>query len=592
MKDVRYFVAYLNSVFRFSPSRFVAVCLLIVTNAFLSGASLLLLIPLLHYTGWLPAGGAEVGMFPFSFLPSLGPWPLPAVLLVFVTLIAGSAGLDYVCRLRTNLFRLDYTFRLQKLLNRSIAQAKWSYVQTRKLQDANHLLSWGISQITALTQSCFQIITDAIVIAVYFGLSCFVSWKLACLAAGLVFVPALLVRRSRALILGRSTFVASRQTQERLSQFLEGVKLAQSYNLVDSYTTHFERLVRQQQNLQMDYVKNEGSRRFTAQTSAAIIFTLVFYFAVAGLRLPPVALVTLLVLFSRLMPRFINLQQTYSKILNLVPAVRQFEGMRREFEIEQEGKSEAIAPIELSREIRIQEVSFSYGSKSVLRGLTGSIRVNETTAIVGTSGAGKTTLADLLMGLLEPSSGAIFIDHTQLDARTVKAWRSEISYVPQDPYFFNDTVLANLHWAVPGAGETAIWKALETAGVADVVRGLPSQLETPLGDHGAHLSGGERQRLALARALLRRPKVLLLDESTSALDAASEDLIQTALKSLTGSLTIILIAHRYTSIRWAQNVLVLDQGTLVESGAPTALSANPQSIFSNLFFPSVTHAEA
>ncbi len=177
--------------------------------------------------------------------------------------------------------------------------------------------------------------------------------------------------------------------------------------------------------------------------------------------------------------------------------------------------------------------------------------------MTGPSGAGKSTLADLIAGLLIPTSGTISCDDISLEGEIRSAWRKNIAYITQEVYLFHDTIRHNLSWVKKDVSDTTIWKMLESAAAAEFVTRLPQGLDTVIGDRGIRLSGGERQRLALARALLSQPQLLILDEATSALDHENERKIQQALEQLQGKLTIIIIAHRKTSIEHVDHLVEL-----------------------------------
>jgi len=208
----------------------------------------------------------------------------------------------------------------------------------------------------------------------------------------------------------------------------------------------------------------------------------------------------------------------------------------------------------------------------VLHDVTLEIPARRTTALVGVSGGGKTTLADLLLGLLRPDQGRILVDGNPLDQMDLAAWRRGIGYVAQESFLFNDTIRQNL---LPdeGAPDEELLEALRTARLDDFVTRLPAGLDTLVGERGVRLSGGERQRLALARALVRRPRLLVLDEATSALDYENEALIRQALERLHGETTVVMITHRLPLARSADRVYVLDRGRVVQSGTWNELAA-------------------
>jgi ATP-binding cassette subfamily C protein len=195
-----------------------------------------------------------------------------------------------------------------------------------------------------------------------------------------------------------------------------------------------------------------------------------------------------------------------------------------------------------------------------------TLPARSTTALLGPSGAGKSTLADVLGGLVTPDSGEVQIDDTTLDGPARLAWRSAVAYVEQEPVLFHASIRDNLLWAVPGASEADLFAALDQAS-AGFVRTLPHGLDTVVGDGGRQLSGGERQRIALARALLRRPQLLILDEPTSALDAGNEASVLAALKALRGSVTMLVIAHRGALAGLAERTIRLDGGRIVADEA-------------------------
>jgi len=219
--------------------------------------------------------------------------------------------------------------------------------------------------------------------------------------------------------------------------------------------------------------------------------------------------------------------------------------------------------------INLTNVSYKYSEKSdlAINNLSLDVKAGEFVAIVGPSGAGKTTLADLILGVLEPIAGEIIISGNN-PRETIKIWPGAISYVPQDVLIINGTIKQNICFGFPDQEipDSNIWEALETSGLERFVRSLPNDIHTQVGDRGNKLSGGQRQKIGIARSLITKPKLLVLDEATSSLDGEAESLISDAIKELKGNTTVLLIAHRLSTVRNADLVVYIENGTLLASG--------------------------
>lgn len=250
----------------------------------------------------------------------------------------------------------------------------------------------------------------------------------------------------------------------------------------------------------------------------------------------------------------------------------------RVFEIldsEDEPHSEAgeALPEPVLGDVRLENVSFSYGAQPTLQDVTLHAKPGETIALVGPTGAGKSTIVSLLCRFYEYDSGSITIDGHELNQTRKRSLRSALGYVTQEAFLFNGSVRENLLLAKPEADETELWKALESARASGLVRDLPDGLDTNVGERGVKLSGGEKQRLSIARALLKDPPILLLDEATASVDSETERLIQEALDVLMADRSAFVIAHRLSTIRNADRIYVLDQGTVVQEGTHRQLLA-------------------
>jgi ABC-type multidrug transport system fused ATPase/permease subunit len=212
-------------------------------------------------------------------------------------------------------------------------------------------------------------------------------------------------------------------------------------------------------------------------------------------------------------------------------------------------------------------------SRAALRGFSCAIPHGRTTVLVGATGAGKSTVANLLLRFIDPDAGQITVGGVRLDSIDRAAWRRQVAVVPQLPHLFHGSVLDNIRLARPEAGLEDVIAAAQAAHAHGFIQALPQGYDTPLGEDGARLSGGQRQRLALARAFLKDAPVLLLDEATASLDAESDALIRDALARLTANRTVLLIAHRLELAFSADQIVVLDAGCAVETGPHATLLA-------------------
>ncbi|EKR17008.1 ABC transporter, ATP-binding protein [Leptospira interrogans serovar Pyrogenes str. L0374] len=235
-------------------------------------------------------------------------------------------------------------------------------------------------------------------------------------------------------------------------------------------------------------------------------------------------------------------------------------------------------------EIKFVDVDFSYPKRNQLfKKLNIQILKGEMVAFVGESGSGKSTIVDLILGLQVPDSGKIFLDGVAFDEWDKNSYREKIGYVPQDPILFHSSIRDNLLWSREDSTEEELWQACKIANADQFIQRLPNGLDTIVGDRGVLLSGGQRQRIALARAMLRKPPVLILDEATSSLDSESEQLIQQSVDSISSETTIIIIAHRLSTIMKANRIYVLKSGELLETGNFSELIQKPNGYFASMF---------
>jgi subfamily B ATP-binding cassette protein MsbA len=235
--------------------------------------------------------------------------------------------------------------------------------------------------------------------------------------------------------------------------------------------------------------------------------------------------------------------------------------------IEDDGTSRTISMNEIRGNIEFNDVSFSYEEgKAVLKNISFSSPAGSVTALVGTSGSGKTTIAGLAATFLNPESGSITIDGVDLEKVSLNSYRSQLGVVLQDDFLFEGTIRENILFPRPNASEEELQKAVRAAFVHEFTDRFEKGLGTVIGERGVKLSGGQRQRIAIARAILANPRILILDEATSNLDTESESFIQDSLKTLMQGRTTFVIAHRLSTIRQADQILVVEEGQIQERG--------------------------
>ncbi|MGB1102647.1 MAG: ABC transporter ATP-binding protein [Crocinitomicaceae bacterium] len=271
----------------------------------------------------------------------------------------------------------------------------------------------------------------------------------------------------------------------------------------------------------------------------------------------------------------------YAKIQKAIGATEHLMGILEEPSEPKEGKELE----NFNGAVRFDNVVFRYPQReeiTVLDGISFECNVGETTALVGSSGAGKSTISSLLMRFYDVSDGAIYFDEQNVNEVAVENLREQIAIVPQEVILFGGTIKENILYGKQDASEEEVMEAAKKANALDFIQEFPDQFETLVGDRGIQLSGGQKQRIAIARAVLKNPKILILDEATSALDSESERLVQDALDQLMVGRTSFVIAHRLSTIKNADNILVLDKGKIVEQGKHEDLIANQEGAYYKL----------
>jgi ATP-binding cassette subfamily C protein len=584
------FMEYIKTLFGFKPKNITIALILMVFISLTEGIGLLLLVPLLQLVGLDVQQGAlgQIAGFIASAFSYIGIEPtLAVVLIIYVIIISLNALLSRLQMLKSSEIEYEFAAHIRKGLFAAITQSNWLFFMSKRSSDFAHALTYEIERITTGTGFFITLIASSIVLAVYIIFALEISG----IITGLIFligIVLLLLLKRRTQSAGESGEELSDTSKDIYSSTLkqmDGMKTIKSFGMEDKNIELFNREADYVSDSYMSAIKSYADVRFLFDVGSVVVLSLIVFILIEIMAIPTAELLILLFLFVRMIPRFSMIQLSYQYFINMLPAFGTVVDLKNQCKKAAEPKLSG-NNIEFIEKMVFKDVNFSYGEKNKsfsLKDINLTIEAGKTTAIAGLSGAGKSTIADMVMGLITPRSGSIIVDDMPLKYENLPGWRNQIGYVAQDTFLFNDTVRNNLLFADPEASDEDIYKTLKEASADEFVLKLPDGADTLVGDRGVLLSGGERQRLSLARALLRKPSLLILDEATSNLDSENEMRILNSIEYLHGEMTILIIAHRLSTIRKADYIYLMDKGVLLESGTWKSLLKKENGRFKELY---------
>jgi len=582
-------IQYLRIYRKYIGRRLYIVFALTVASAFAEGLGITLLLPLLRTTGQVGQQSSSTAehllndMLTWMGIQNSMIWILVFIGAVFLLkgLLNFMAG-GYKGVLQANLLR-DLQSRLFNL---------YSHIDYRHYLEKNtgHFINILTQQVNKFFQSFSHFngfVTQVVMTVSYFAIAFAITWKFASMALAVGVIVMLIFRFLNSYVRDLSRKISSEASQlnKLLVQGLQALK----YVISTGQTSKIQKSVDGSINRLTGHVRWQRiARAFTGSLKEPIsvmFIVAIIAVQVAVMNQPLAPIFVAILLFNRGMQSMMSIQMSLQHTMDQIGAVEMVDHEFTEVQNNQETTGEQKANT-LQEGIDYQNVSFFYDEdeKPALCNINMTIPAQSTIAIVGESGAGKSTLVDTLNLLLKPQKGRILIDGVDSSKIDIYSWRNKIGYVSQETVVFDDTVANNISLWVGDYSEDndlseAIRDAAKKAYAHDFIMDLPDGYETRVGDRGVRLSGGQRQRLFIARELFKRPNLLILDEATSALDTESERYIQNSIDALKGEITVVIIAHRLSTIKNVDQVFVLDEGQLVESGTYQALTMQKESRF-------------
>ncbi len=587
----------LSDLRSYFPVLFPVLCGLAVANSFMEGMVVLLLLPFFRVLSGQELTGQED---PISGLAVyfLNFFNIDVEPLYLVFIIIGVALIQYSVFLGLTWVFADLQARyrsiLRKTLFEKLAGAKLSFFSEEKVGEFGNTLMLEVDRASGALVLFIQLVTALITCTIYLGLALLLSWRVTLLliacAAAIGCVGFVFLGHTRKI--GRALSRHGNELTSWAGEVFAGIKLFKASASESVAIRQFDQIVDKMEGHYhaVFFQPNLVRSGFELATIGGLLTSLYIASTIFGVDFSTQIVVIGIVV--RLYPRLSALQQSLQSMHFYLPAVVQIHELadRAEGAIEASENIKRVTKLSKDRKrperraahVRVENLSVYYEGESALNGVSVDIPAEAAVAIVGPSGAGKTTLVDTIMGLVEANRGQILIDGRPLDSNWVREWRRRVAYVTQETIVFNASIRDNIAWSRPDATDKEIVDAARKAHCDDFIRRMPEGYDTIVGDRGMRLSGGQRQRIGIARALLTQKSLLILDEATSALDSEIERQIMETIEGLKGKITTLLVAHRLSTLRHADHIYVLENGRLVEHGSWSEL-IKAEGIFANLW---------
>ena len=537
-------------------------------GAILEGVGLLMLVPL---AGLLVRSGGRGQAIVGHLFDAVGATTqlarLATVLALFVLVVAIRAVVLTKRDRRLAKLLLDTVDQKRVDLIRALAGARWQDVAGLHHARVTSAIGSDIQRIAAAMQYLLQLTVAAVMLTAQWLITLLIAPALALFALSLLAGGAVMLVPSlrRARRLGVDMTLDQLNMTHSSSQFLSGLKMAMAQNAQGAFSQAFEASAQDMKQRQLAFQQRQSRARVGLATASALLGAATLTLGV-WLALPITTLLSAVVVLARMNGPAIQIQQATQHFASLLPAHATLVALLNDLRVQPAVPvaTTIMPPAASNSVITFDHVFYAHADGGGLTDVSVTLHPGEVVGVIGASGAGKTTFVDLLTGLLEPTGGTITVGDVRLSRHNAGRHRDRIAYVAQDPYLVNDTIRHNLMLGVPPMEDAALWQALSEVDAEQLVSALPAGLDTTVGERGARLSGGERQRIALARALLRRPALLILDEATNAIDIAGERTLIARLTEQSDRPTIVIVAHRTDTLVCCDRLLTFDRGKLIE----------------------------
>ncbi|MTK54531.1 ABC transporter ATP-binding protein [Paludibacter sp.] len=566
MQNSRQILHSFSYFYRNRPLRLIGVFVLALLLGLNQGISIVMLIPLLSMLDKNTPASSHNQMV--EWMKGLGEkwhfsFSLEFILIFFVVLLLIIALLGYLKSQWQSEYEQQFIHTLRSRLFRKIVLSDWQHLTRKSRHTHIQILSSEIPKLSVYYFALMNLITSLILIGANIALSFLVSVKFTFLVLLVGAVCFLLLKKFilRSLSLGGLNIAIFRQMSKQIDDFWTMVKQAKVHNAEAFYYQKYSDMNARMFSLQRRQNKNRALSQFVFTITGIIGLVVIIYTGYRVDSMPLTSIFVLILLFGRLFPLFTNCNNYLDMMATNIQSVNLVIATDNELEDKPFGElSVPSANNGLRGNIRFENITFAYRSGNpVFEKIRLEIPNCAITGIVGQSGKGKTTLLDLLTGLLQPTEGVIHVGENQLQKHELANWRQHIGYLTQDVCFVDGTIRENLVWDTPyKVTDEQIMEMLSKVDALDIVLREKEGLSAKITNFQYHFSGGERQRLALARILLRFPKLLLLDEATSALDKNTEAHIMQCLSVLKQSITIVFVTHRESLMPYFDHVVDLD----------------------------------